>query len=57
MVNAAGRGESALLEGMRYLYVSRTAGRTGGTKSPGAAGAWLALMLMWKLTPRKFSQN
>ena len=57
LVNAAGRGKSALVEGMRCLYVSRTAARIGGTRSPGAAGAWLVLMLMWKLTPHKFSRN
>ncbi len=57
LVNAARRDRPALPKGMRHLYVNHITGKTGGTRSPGSTEAWLTLMLMWKLTPRKFSQN
>jgi len=57
LVNATRCVRPALPKGVRHLYVNHTTGKTGGARSPDTAKAWLTLMLMWKLTPRKFSQN
>lgn len=55
--NAPKQDKLVLPGNMRNLYISRTMSETGGTRGPNVATAWLALMLMWKLAPHKFSQN
>ena len=57
MVNGPRLDESALLERMRPLQVSRTMMETGGSALPNDTTDRSALVPMWKVARYKFSQN